>query len=94
MGAAKHSHQPRRSSGRTLTPRARPKADVIFGPRCPNVTLAKAMTHAADLPVRAPVVMPKKYGVQAANRLAREYWAAGAPRPKWTGSSERLTCAR
>jgi hypothetical protein len=42
-----------------------------------NVTLAEAMTHATPLPVRAPVVMPKAYGAKAADRLAREYYAAG-----------------
>lgn len=42
-----------------------------------NVTLAEAMTHATALPVRAPVVMPKAYGAKTADRLAREYYAAG-----------------
>lgn len=42
-----------------------------------NVTLAEAMTHAPELPVRAPVVMPKAYGAKVAVRLAQEYWSAG-----------------
>lgn len=42
-----------------------------------NVTLAEGMTHAPGLPVRAPVVMPKAYGAKTADRLAREYYAAG-----------------
>lgn len=42
-----------------------------------NVTLAEAMTHATALPLRAPVVMPRAYGAKTADRLAREYYAAG-----------------
>ena len=42
-----------------------------------NVALAEATIHETDKPVRATLVLSRRYGVTSAQQLAADYWQAG-----------------